>query len=55
MLMPGVNAEDWWFLDSLLFWNLQSDWEDWWEIQAAYKALEGSTLEWVWKFNMPQN
>lgn len=25
------------------------------KIQAAYKALEGSILKWVWKFNMPQN
>lgn len=42
-------------MKSLLFRNLQSGWEDWGKIQAAYKALEGSTLERVWKFNMPQN
>lgn len=58
MLMPGVNAGDRQFLDS------QADeipalseftvWlGDWGKIQAAYKALD--PLEWVWKFNMPQN
>lgn len=24
-------------------------------MQAAYEALKGSTLTWLWKFNMPQN
>lgn len=25
------------------------------KMEAAYKALKGSTLKWLWKFNMPQN